>query len=138
VRLEKSAKQATRMDWKKMGLDYDQVTMVAKDKGMPWLWDMYFFKGEGGLAPFFTNWKDDMIHASSKLPIVGEIEKVSVSAPDGHCVHKLLESPSGVDLSSGSSKLEFTFSSPKGSHTFSTDDPIGVSFPDEGGIAVNK
>lgn len=32
VRLEKANKQETRMEWKKMGLDYDQVTMVAKDK----------------------------------------------------------------------------------------------------------
>ena len=97
---------------------------------------MYFFKGEGGLAPFFTFWKEDMIHASSKLPIVGEFQNVTVSAPGDHCVHKLLESPSGVDVSTGGPKLEFTFSSPKGSHTFSTDDPIGVSFPEEGGIEV--
>lgn len=138
VRLEKSGNMNTRMEWKKMGLDYDQITMVARDKGMPWLWDMYFFKGENGLTPFFTHWKDDMIHASSKLPIVGKLEKVEISAPDGHLVHKLLESPSGVNVNNGSEKLEFTISSSKGTHTFTSTDPIGISFPDEGGIEVKK
>ena len=25
----------------------DQITMVSKDKGMPWMWDMFFIKGDG-------------------------------------------------------------------------------------------
>jgi hypothetical protein len=136
VRLEKSGNLDVRNGWTKdTGLIFDQITMVAKDRGMPWLWDMYFFKGDG-LHPFFTHWKDDAMHASAKLPIVGKLEKVSVAAPADHAVHKLLESPQGVDLSTGSGKLEFTISSSKGSHTFSCSDPIGISFPDEGGIEV--
>ena len=47
VRLEKSKDLEVRREWSKMGLEYDQITMVAKDKGMPWLWDMYFIKGNG-------------------------------------------------------------------------------------------
>lgn len=47
VRMEKSKELPVRMEWKKMGLAYDQITMVAKDKGMPWMWDMYFMKGDG-------------------------------------------------------------------------------------------
>lgn len=47
IRLEKSKELDVRMEWKKIGLQYDQITMVAKDKGMPWLWDMYFMKGDG-------------------------------------------------------------------------------------------
>lgn len=47
VRLEKAKELEVRMEWKKMGLEYDQITMVAKDKGMPWFWDMYFIKGDG-------------------------------------------------------------------------------------------
>lgn len=47
VRLEKSKDLDVRMGWKKLGLECDQITMVAKDRGMPWLWDMYFMKGDG-------------------------------------------------------------------------------------------
>jgi len=136
VRLEKSHDLNVRNEWKKMGLEYDQITMIAKDRGMPWLWDMYFIKGDG-LTPFLTDWKNhDSLHASAKLPICGTLESVSVSAPEGHIVHKLLDSPIGLDLSTGSEKLTFVINSPKGTHSFSCSDPIGISFPSEGGVEV--
>jgi Glyoxalase-like domain len=47
VRWEKSKELEVRQEWKKMGLEYDQLTMVSKDQGMPWLWDFYVFKGDG-------------------------------------------------------------------------------------------
>lgn len=136
VRMEKSHDLKVRMEWKKLGLEYDQITMIAKDKGMPWLWDMYFMKGNG-ITPFLTDWKThDSLHASAKLPVCGSLANVSVSAPDGHVVHKLLEGPTGLNLSTGSENLSFTITSPKGSHTFSCSDPIGICFPEEGGVEV--
>ena len=47
VRFEKAKELEVRMEWKKMGMEYDQITMVSKDRGMPWLWDMFFIKGDG-------------------------------------------------------------------------------------------
>lgn len=136
VRLEKSKDLQTRMGWKKLGLEYDQITMVAKDRGMGWLWDMYFIKGDG-ITPFLTDWSThDSLHASAKLPICGTLTSVSVSAPADHQVHKLLESPVDLTLSEGSPNLTFVIDTPNGSHTFSCSDPIGISFPEEGGIEV--
>jgi hypothetical protein len=129
VRFEKSKDLSLRREWKEKGLEYDQITMVAKDKGMPWFWDMYFIKGDG-LVPFLTDWfAHDAIHASSKLPICGTIKSVSVSAPADHHVHKILDSPSNMDLSMGSGKLEFTISTKNGDHTFTSSDPHGNYVP---------
>jgi hypothetical protein len=46
--------------WEELGLVTDKLTMVARDKGMPWKWDMYMLGGhkEGGLVPFFIWWGD--------------------------------------------------------------------------------
>lgn len=134
VRWEKSKELEVRREWKGMGLEYDQITMVAKDRGMPWMWDMYLMKGDG-IMPFITDWSShDCIHASAKLPIVGTLTSVLVSAPDDHLIHKLLEGPQGLALSTGSPKLEFTISTKNGSHTFSSTEPIGISYPDEAPI----
>ncbi|CAB9524633.1 expressed unknown protein [Seminavis robusta] len=135
VRLEESKDMEVRKGWSANGMEYDQITMVSKDKGMPWLWDMYFIKGDG-LVPFLTDWSThDSMHASARLPICGSLSGVKVSAPDDHVVHKLLKSPANMDLSTGSPKLEFTIDFKNGSsHTFSSSDPIGISYPEEGGI----
>lgn len=125
--------------WKDMGLECDKVTMVARDRGMPWKWDMFLLGGhdEGGIIPFFIHWGDSH-HAAGKLPIMGDLTSVKVSAPSSSPVHKLLSGISGVSVSEGSNNLEFTFTSPQGSHSFSTADPIGITFPDEGGLPVNS
>lgn len=97
------------------------------------------FRSFSGITPFLTDWSThDSMHASSKLPIVGTLTNVSVSAPDDHVVHKLLESPQGLNLSTGSPKLEFTIDTKNGSKTFSSTAPIGISFPEEGGIEVKS
>lgn len=119
------------------GYGYNKITMVAKDKGMPWTWDQYFLEDhdEGGLVPFVTNWKESF-HVSGKLPILGKLESVKVSAPADSKIHKLLDNVNGIQVETGSRNLEFTFSSPTGSHTFSCTDPIGITFPDDGGLPV--
>jgi len=136
VRSQEAKELEKRREWKdKHGMECDQITMVSKDRGMPWFWDMYIIKGDG-LVPFLTDYAaHDSKHPCSKLPICGTLGKVTVSAPDDHCVHKLLKDAVNVNLSSGSPKLEFTIACKNGaSHTFSSSDPCGVSFPETGGI----
>jgi hypothetical protein len=124
--------------FKDLKLSTDKVTMVAKDDGMPWMWDMYFLGGHeyGGLVPFYCNWGDGP-HAAARLPIVGTLDKVKAQAPPDCVVHELLDSVVGnLTLLVGDPLLEFQFTSSKGTHTFQSTEPIGVSFPAEGGLPV--
>ena len=118
-----------------LGYSVDQVTMVAKDKGMPWKWDMIFLENhsDGGLAPIFTHW-GEATHGAAKLPIMGKLTDVIVQAPIDNKVHDLIRTTDGVTVRSGSPKLEFTFTSKKGEHTFTSEAPIGISFPPVGGL----
>ena len=127
--------------WKAdMGLRVDKITMVCADQeGMPWKWDLYILEGHeyGGLVPNFVHWPD--VHAASKLPIVGNLEGVAIRAPSDNIVHKLLAGIDGVDVEiSDETCLGFTFSSDKGLHSYSSEEPIGVTFPQEGGLPVEK
>jgi hypothetical protein len=129
VRAKNSAQRKKTM-WKELGLGCDNVTMVAKDRGLPWKWDMYILEGHdaGGIFPFFCDWKDAH-HASGRLPIVGDLVKVTASAPDDCLVHKVLEDIDNVSLETGSYKLEIEFTSSTGSQKFSVENPIGITFP---------
>ena len=90
-----------------------------------------------GIIPFLTDWSShDSLHASAKLPIVGTLTNVTVTAPGDHVLHKFLESPTNLDMNVGSEKLEFTIKSKNGNHTFTSTSPVGISFPEEGGIEV--
>jgi hypothetical protein len=128
-----------RDTWPEMGLGCDQVTMVAKDRGMPWNWDLFFLQGhgDGGLVPFFINWGES-VHACSKLPIVGSLDSVTVKAPANNAVHRLLEGVDDITVESNDKPLlEFTLTSKTGGqHTFSSSSPIGISFPVVGGLPV--
>lgn len=119
-----------KKSWTTSNLTCDRVTMIAKDRGQAWKWDMHIMEGhdEGGLIPYFVDW-GDAHHASGRLPIVGELKKVQVQASSTSPVHKLLSVISGIDVSEGDNLLKFTFTSPKGEHTFSCADPFGVVFP---------
>jgi hypothetical protein len=83
---------------------------------------------EKGMIPFFIDW-GEAPHAAGKLPIVGSKGTLKVTAPEESHVHKLLDGIEGVEVSTGDTMLEYTFTSAKGTHTFSTDDPLGISFP---------
>ena len=125
-------KKTTRPE---LGYSVGQVSMVAKDKGMPWKWDMIFLENhtDGGLAPIFTHW-GEATHGAAKLPIMGKLTEVIVQAPIDNKVHDLIRTTDGVAVRSGSPKLEFTFTSKKGEHTFTSEAPIGISFPPVGGL----
>lgn len=123
--------------WSK--LEVDKITMVDRDQGMPWYWDLYIIEGhdEGGLIPNFVQWPDDK-HPAAKLPVVGSLDAVRVGVPPDSAAPKLLDGISGVDIDSGDSLLEFTITSSKGTHTFSSTEPVGVSFPKEGGLEIKE
>jgi hypothetical protein len=128
-----------KADWKDQGLQVDMITMVSTDQGMPWKWDLYILEGHeyGGLIPSFLYWPE--LHACAKLPVVGNLEGVAIRAPADNVVHKLLAGIDGVDVEvSDDTCLGFTFTSEKGLHSYSSAEPIGVSFPQEGGLPVKK
>ena len=119
----------------------DQVTMVAKDRGMPWKWDMVFLEGhdDGGLVPFFVDW-GDAHHAAGRLPVVGSGPRVTVKAPSDHRVHKLLDDVVWIDTDeSDDVGVSFAFTGKDGqSLSYSGRSPVGISFPQEGGLPVKK
>lgn len=127
------AKDFKNSTWSDLKLECDQVTMVARDRGMPWKWDMFFLEEKGedvdGMIPFFINW-GDATHAAARLPIVGSLDKVSVRGPSHSLIHKLLQGVSDIDVAQGDGeKFECSFTSSKGTHTFSGSSLVGISFP---------
>jgi hypothetical protein len=124
-----------------LGYGFDQITMVAKDRGMPWQWDMVILEdhSDGGLAPIYCHWGKST-HGASKLPQVGRLVSVKVRVRDAQSpILQLLSKVDGVDAGAaegGQDMLAFTFTSEKGTHTFSTSSPIGIAFPKEGGLPV--
>jgi hypothetical protein len=126
----KDSPERKKTVWKELGLNCDKVTMVAKDRGMPWKWDMYVLEGHdgGGMYPFFCDWKDAH-HASGRLPIMGEFGKLTITAPEDSSLHKVLEDIKNVSLETGSYKLEIEFTSSTGTHKFSSERPMGIVFP---------
>jgi catechol 2,3-dioxygenase-like lactoylglutathione lyase family enzyme len=116
--------------WKGLGFEIDNVTMIAKDRGLPWKWSLYFFEGhdDGGLVPFFADW-GDAHHAAGRLPIVGELESVVVRGPSDSKLHELLKGVDDIVVETGDDLFEFSFSSPNGKQTFSASSMIGISFP---------
>lgn len=123
------SKKAQNTSWEDLGVEVDKVSMIARDKGLLWKWDMHILEGhnEGGIFPYVVDW-GEAHHASGKLPIVGSLDKVVVRTTE-ESVQTLLEGIDGVNVGEGSNLLEFTFTSPKGTHTFSSSSPIGISFP---------
>jgi catechol 2,3-dioxygenase-like lactoylglutathione lyase family enzyme len=122
-----------------LGFTVDHVTMVAKDNFKPWLWDVVFLQNhsEGGILPYFIQWR--ALHASERLPVVGTIDKVVVRAPSDSKLHKVLSDPvEGLEVERGEEHFEISFTSDKGTHTFSTSSPMGIVFPEEGGLPIRK
>jgi hypothetical protein len=126
-------------EFKKLGFECDQVTMVAKDRGMPWKWDMIFLEGhgDGGLVPYYVNW-GEAHHAAGRLPIVGTLDSVIVRAPSSHKLHELLDDVRGIKMDTGDAFFEFTFTTSKGTLSFSGSNLVGVTFPKEGGLPVKE
>ena len=115
-----------------MKLECDEVTMVSKDRGMPWTWQMYFFEENGkqdGIVPVFVDWGKGT-HAAARLPVLGKLDSVKVQAPSGSPVHKLLDGVSGVKVKENDKeKFEIKFTTKTGSHVFSSSNLVGAHFP---------
>lgn len=116
-----------------MNYNCDQVTMVSKDRGMPWQWKMFFLEEEDGtqdgIIPFFVDW-GDATHAAARLPILGKLDSVKVQGPSHSHLHKLLDGASDIKVVEDDvEKFEFTFTSEKGEHTFSSANLVGIHFP---------
>jgi len=79
-------------------------------------------------VPFYIDW-GQCDHPSASIPEVGALKSLTVRAPAGHKVHDLLSSVKGIEVEEGEPMLEFSFGSPEGTITFSTDYPVGVKFP---------
>lgn len=122
------AEELRKTVWEGLELETDNVTMIAKDRGMPWKWCLYFFEGHNGLTPFFADW-GDAHHAAGRLPIVGSLTQVTVRAPASHKVHKLLDGVKDLTVETGDEFFECNFTSAKGTHSFSGKDLFGISFP---------
>lgn len=116
--------------WKELGLGCDMVTMVAKDRGMPWKWDMWIVQDheEGGLIPYFCDWKDQH-HASGRLPIMGDFGSITVRAPADSPLHKLMADVKNVNVESGPENFDFEFKTSTGTHSFTSTAPMGIVFP---------
>jgi hypothetical protein len=116
--------------WKEAGLDADRVTMVAVDRGVTWKWVMNILgkHDQGGLMPYFVDW-GDAHHAAGRLPVVGRLDRVTVQTSSGSPIHSLLEDVTGLNVTEGADLLEFTIVSEKGTHTFSSSSPLGLTFP---------
>jgi hypothetical protein len=115
-----------------MKLQCDEVTMVSKDRGMPWQWQIYFLEENGeqdGIIPLFVDWGKGP-HAASRLPILGKLDSVKVQAPSHSPVHKLLDGVSGVKvLKDDEEKFELKFTTKTGKHVFSSSRLVGAHFP---------
>ena len=127
--------RATQLKMKElpdMGFECDHITMYGRQGEEIWQWDEVFLCGhnEGGLVPFLIEWGDSE-HACAKLPVLGNLEGVTVSAPSGSLVHKVLAGVRGIDAEEGADMLTFKFSTETGLHEFTCSCPGGISFPEE-------
>lgn len=115
-----------------LGWDPDHIAMVQAlpDKSIR-QWDILTMYGHdvGGVAPCYIKWKDPAHHPTATIALKAALTTCIVQAPQGHNVHKLIAGVGGLDVRYGEPLLEVTFSSPKGSHTFSSRNPKGLVFP---------
>jgi hypothetical protein len=87
------------------------------------------FSDDGGLIPYFCDWKGATNHASGRLPVMGDFGKLKVTAPADSPLHKLLDGFTGIQIETGVEQIDFEFSTATGSHSFTTSQPIGITFP---------
>jgi hypothetical protein len=138
----------------KLGLTVDSITMVARDRGQPWNWDMIILDdpsmgSQDGYIPYFVDWRDSH-HAAGKLPIVADRPTVTISAPASHKMHKALRIIDVLDESEGPEvknltvevdepKFVLQFIAKNGqTNTFTAtgSEFRGIRFPSEGGLPV--
>lgn len=126
----------------------DKVTMVDRDRGMPVMYDMRIWEGHelGGLVPNFISWPEtaeEAGHPGGKLPIAGQLDQVVVqvaNAADEDVIYKMTTGVDKIEIVSGEDNmLEFCFTTADNMPiSFSGRNPVGFSFPKQGGLEVKK
>lgn len=115
-----------------LGWDPDHIAMVqALPDTSIRQWDMLTMYGHnvGGVAPCYVKWKDPSHHPTKTIALKATLTSCVVQAPKGHNVHKLVTDVGGLDVRQGNPLLEVTFEAPKGTFTFSSNNPKGLAFP---------
>jgi hypothetical protein len=114
-----------------LGYDPDRIAMFRQGiDGAPTKWELLFMHGHfhGGTVPYFVDW-GECEHPIGSIAQVGSLKGLKVSCPAGSTVHELLKGIKDVTVVDGELGLEFSFSSPEGTITFSGDNPPGLKFP---------
>ena len=114
-----------------MGFDTDHITMYGRSGGAVWKWDEIFMTqhSEEGMVPFFIEWGSSE-HACCKLPVLGDLVGVTVTAPSSSPVHKALAGVNGIAVEEGANNLKFEFATETGNHVFECSTPGGIAFPE--------
>jgi hypothetical protein len=60
---------------------------------------------------------------------MGDFGQLKISAPAESPLHKLLDDISGIQIEKGIQSFDFEFTTATGTHTFTTSQPIGITFP---------
>jgi len=118
---------------KKMGYVPDVIAMTGanRDLTIKHRETLYLYGHKmRGMCPFFVDWGTSD-HPCETAPIVGDLIGVSIKAPKGDAMHKLMEhtGATGFTLEEGSPQFEITFDSPEGEITMGADKMIGFQFP---------
>jgi hypothetical protein len=114
-----------------LGWDPDHIVMrLPSPDGTLTRWEMLFIYGHfmGGCIPYYVDW-GECDHPLATLPLVGTMKSFVVRAPGGTKAHELLKNVKGVTMKAGKPSLTFSFGSPEGTITFSSDNPKGIKFP---------
>jgi hypothetical protein len=131
--LRNSKCEEMKKDMQKLGYKPDHISMFgAKADGTPKKWEMLYLYGHkmGGMTPFFINWTQ-ADHPCEILPVLGKLNSVKLTIPDGDMLKKLYDevSPKVIEVSTGSPHFEFSFSCPDGTVKFEADKMVGFRFP---------
>jgi hypothetical protein len=114
-----------------LGWDPDHIVMrLPAPDGTMAKWEMLFMYGHfmGGCIPYYVDW-GGCNHPIATIPQVGTMKSFVVRAPGGTKAHELLKNVKDVTMEDGEPSLTFSFGSPEGTITFSSDNPKGIKFP---------
>jgi hypothetical protein len=82
----------------------------------------------GGVVPYYVDW-GECTHPLSSIPTVGPLKSLTITAPGGSQVHKILKGIDLVTTEEGNPTIEFAIGTPEGTITFSSENPDGLVFP---------
>eukprot|EP00980_Cylindrotheca_fusiformis_P029405 scaffold23471_cov141-Cylindrotheca_fusiformis.AAC.2 len=116
-----------------LGWDPDHIVMVqGLEDGTIRQWDLLTMYGHdvGGAAPMYVRYTDETQHPSTVVASNLTLQSCTVRAREEHLVHKLITDVGGINVEyADDHALEFTFDTPKGPLTLSSNRPNGLVFP---------